>query len=156
MRRFILALVATAAGLALLLSFKTHATGTGASPAIVAPAGGPGAGGAGAGAGGSGPAGTISGGSAGGPGTVTGNTVHTVYGPIQVTITESGGKITGVSVPVYPDATAEDTQINKFAIPELIRETESAGSAKIDMVSGATYTSQGYISSLQSALDKVK
>ncbi len=47
-------------------------------------------------------------------------------------------------------------QINSYAIPELNQEALAAGNANIDIVSGATYTSDGYIQSLQSALDKLK
>jgi uncharacterized protein with FMN-binding domain len=47
-----------------------------------------------------------------------------------------------------------DVQINAFAIPKLNSEAVAAGGAKIDTVSGATYTSQGYLGSLQNALDK--
>jgi uncharacterized protein with FMN-binding domain len=46
-------------------------------------------------------------------------------------------------------------EINSWAIPQLQQETITANSANIDMLSGATYTSQGYVQSLQSALDKV-
>jgi uncharacterized protein with FMN-binding domain len=85
---------------------------------------------------------------------VAGDVVQTIYGPIQVTITVKGGKITTVKVPEFPDGTMRDEQINSFALPELIQETVAADSARIDSVSGATYTSQGYDSSLQSAIDK--
>ena len=85
---------------------------------------------------------------------MAGDVVQTAYGPIQVDITVKDGKITAVNVPVYPDGTMRDAQINQFALPELNQETISADSASIDAVSGASYTSQGYISSLQSAVDK--
>jgi uncharacterized protein with FMN-binding domain len=64
------------------------------------------------------------------------------------------GKITDVTVPEYPTSNREDQQINSSALPVLVQETISAQSAKIDMVSGATVTSQGYLQSLQSALDE--
>lgn len=54
----------------------------------------------------------------------------------------------------YPLDTPRDQQINAYAIPRLNAEAVTAGSAHIDTVSGATYTSQGYVGSLQSALDK--
>jgi uncharacterized protein with FMN-binding domain len=54
----------------------------------------------------------------------------------------------------YPLNTPRDQQINAYAIPQLNAETVAAGNAQIDTVSGATYTSQGYVGSLQSALDK--
>jgi uncharacterized protein with FMN-binding domain len=72
---------------------------------------------------------------------------------VQVVITVSGGKITAVNVPTYPTANRRDQQINAYALPILQRETMAAQSADIDTVSGATVTSQGYIQSLQAALD---
>ena len=53
-----------------------------------------------------------------------------------------------------PDASGRDQEINSEAVPELVQETMQAQSAQIDMVSGATYTSDGYVTSLQSALDQ--
>ena len=73
---------------------------------------------------------------------------------MQVTV--SGGQITDVQVPEYPQSNGRDRQINERAIPQLISETRQAQSAKIDMVSGATYTSRGYMSSLQSAIDQAQ
>ena len=86
--------------------------------------------------------------------TVAGAAWPTIYGPVQVRVTVSGGKLTAVTATEYPTETPRDYQINSFAIPELNSEALAAGSAKIDSVSGATYTSGGYIGSLQSALDK--
>ncbi|GAA2959154.1 FMN-binding protein [Microbacterium schleiferi] len=89
-------------------------------------------------------------------GTYTGEAVRTRYGNVQVQITVSGGAITDVQVPQYPSSNREDQQINARALPVLISETTSAQSASIRMVSGATYTSQGYTQSLQSALDQAQ
>jgi uncharacterized protein with FMN-binding domain len=86
--------------------------------------------------------------------TVTGSVVDTQWGPVQVQITRSGGTITAVNVLQYPSGNPRDDEINAQALPILIDETKQAGSAQIDMVSGATVTSTGYIESLQSALDK--
>lgn len=86
--------------------------------------------------------------------TVTGSAVNTRYGPVQVEITVSGSTITDVSVPQYPSSSSKDVQINQRALPTLIQETLDAQSASVDMVSGATYTSDGYRQSLQSALDQ--
>jgi uncharacterized protein with FMN-binding domain len=66
----------------------------------------------------------------------------------------SGGKITHVSVPVYPSGNPKDDEINNYALPTLVQETLDQQSANIDMVSGATVTSTGYLQSLQSALDR--
>lgn len=87
-------------------------------------------------------------------GTFTGTAVNTRYGAVQVRITVSGGVITDVQTPAYPDHSSRDRQINEDALPRLISETLSAQSARIDMVSGATYTSTGYLDSLQSAIDQ--
>jgi uncharacterized protein with FMN-binding domain len=86
--------------------------------------------------------------------TVTGSVAQTRWGPVQVQLTVSGGKVTAVQVVQYPSSNGRDQEINAEALPILIKETLSAQSAKIDMVSGATYTSDGYVSSLQSALDQ--
>lgn len=86
--------------------------------------------------------------------TVTGQVAQTVWGPVQVQLSVQGGKVTGVAVPVYPNGTEMDLQINSYALPVLVGETLQAQSARIDMVSGATITSGGYLQSLQSALDK--
>jgi uncharacterized protein with FMN-binding domain len=89
-------------------------------------------------------------------GSFTGQAVDTRYGAVQVAITVSGGQITDVSVPQYPNTERRDEQINAQAIPILVSETKSAQSAQIDMVSGATFTSDGYTQSLQSAIDQAK
>jgi len=89
-------------------------------------------------------------------GTFTGQAVDTRYGAVQVAITISGGQIADVSVPRYPNTERRDEEINAQAIPILISETTSAQSAQIDMVSGATFTSDGYTQSLQSAIDQAK
>lgn len=86
--------------------------------------------------------------------TVVGRRVKTKWGPLQVKITVAGKKIDAVDVPVYPSANDHDLEVNHHALPILTKETLKAQSAKVDMVSGATYTSGGYKKSLQSALDK--
>ncbi|WP_211435500.1 FMN-binding protein [Trujillonella endophytica] len=86
--------------------------------------------------------------------TVTGDRVQTRWGPVQVQVTVQAGEITDVSVPQYPDDNGRDRQINARALPILVSETLDAQDAGIDMVSGATVTSEGYVESLQSALDE--
>jgi uncharacterized protein with FMN-binding domain len=86
--------------------------------------------------------------------TATGDVAQTQWGPVQVELTVSGGKITDVSVLQYPSGNGQDAQINGYALPGLIQETLDQQSASIDMVSGATVTSVGYLQSLQSALDQ--
>jgi uncharacterized protein with FMN-binding domain len=86
--------------------------------------------------------------------TVTGGVAQTQWGPVQVQLTMTGQHIDQVSVVQYPSGNSTDAQINSYALPILIDETVQAQSAQIDMVSGATVTSVGYLQSLQSALDQ--
>ncbi|MGO3796874.1 MAG: FMN-binding protein [Pauljensenia sp.] len=87
-------------------------------------------------------------------GTFTGQEAETPYGPVQVQVVISDGTISSADAVVYPDGGGRDQQINSYAIPILNSETVAAQSDQIDMVSGATYTSNGYLTSLQSALDQ--
>ena len=87
-------------------------------------------------------------------GKFTGSPTSTRYGPVQVQITVTGGKIVDVQAVEYPTDNSRDRQINERAIPQLVSETLNAQSADIHFVSGATYTSQGYLDSLQSAIDQ--
>jgi uncharacterized protein with FMN-binding domain len=86
--------------------------------------------------------------------TVTGDSADTRWGPVQVRITVQSRKVTAVKVVDYPTGSGRDREINAYALPILVKETLSAQSADIDMVSGATVTSDGYVRSLQSALDQ--
>ena len=91
---------------------------------------------------------------AAGTSSYAGDAASTKYGPVQVEITVANGTVTDVSVIDYPSGNGKDQQINARALPVLVQETLDAQSATIDMVSGATYTSDGYTESLQSALDQ--
>ncbi|MEH0471619.1 FMN-binding protein [Streptomyces hayashii] len=147
LRRIVLASAATVSGMVLLLSLKPHSTPAVASlAASPAPSSSSGASNGATGSGGSG-------GSTAGTRTLTGDSVQTRYGPVQVRVTLTDGKITDVSAVEYPQENPRDQQINAYAVPELTREALTAQSADIDTVSGATYTSDGYRESLQSALD---
>src|ERR1700730_9511480 len=163
MRRVILAICATAVGLVLLLSFKTHtqgaAPGTSPAAALGTPTPGNGASGNGTGAASAAASGSASPAKSttaqsGAAKTVTGAAWPTIYGPVQVRVTVKAGKLNAATAVEYPTETPRDYQINSFAIPQLNAEALAAGSAKIDTVSGATYTSGGYVGSLQNALDK--
>lgn len=91
---------------------------------------------------------------AAGSSTVTGAVAQTRWGPVEVRLTLANGKITAVDVVQYPNGNGRDREINAGALPVLVQETISAQSTNIDMVSGATVTSEGYVQSLQSALDQ--
>jgi uncharacterized protein with FMN-binding domain len=86
--------------------------------------------------------------------TFTGDVVQTQWGPVQVQLVVHGGTIASVKVLQYPDGNPRDVEIANYSLPILINETTQSQSAQIDMVSGATYTSEGYVQSLQSALDQ--
>lgn len=86
--------------------------------------------------------------------TYAGSVAQTRWGPVQVQITVSNGKIIKATVLQQPNGNRKDEEINAYALPTLIQDTLVAQSAEIDMVSGATVTSEGYLESLQSALDK--
>jgi uncharacterized protein with FMN-binding domain len=163
MRRVILAIVGTAAGLVVLLSFKTHSTSAAATPpaaisgtsGISGTASTPTGSSSGSSSSSSSPSASSSPSSiAGAAKTVTGTAADTIYGPVQVQITVKNGKVTAAQAVQYPQGSPRDQQINSYAIPVLNQEAVSVSSASIDAVSGATYTSGGYITSLQSALDK--
>ncbi|WP_431985926.1 FMN-binding protein [Streptomyces griseoflavus] len=141
-RRAVLATAATVSGIVLLLSLKpasdpgaAQAAGGAAPPAAAqSPQGG---------------AQPI------GDGTVTGDAVSTQYGAVQVRLTVSGGRITRAEAVQAPKGGQSD-QVTSRSVPKLNRAAVTAGSADIDTVSGATYTSTGYKKSLQSALDKAR
>lgn len=85
---------------------------------------------------------------------VNGSAVQTKYGPVQVRITVSGTKITKAEAVKAPQGGLNSKKTAQ-SVPVLGRETVAAQSADIDSVSGATYTSDGYKKSLQSALDRI-
>ncbi|MFA3879041.1 FMN-binding protein [Streptomyces sp. MMCC 100] len=138
-RRAVLAGAATVSGIVLLLSLKpasdpgSASAAGGAAPPVAAqsPQGGRGA----------------------GDGTVTGDAASTQYGPVQVRLTVSDGKITKAEAVQAPKGGQSD-RVTADAVPKLNQAAVAAGTADIDAVSGATYTSAGYRKSLQSALDK--
>ncbi|MGN6610487.1 MAG: FMN-binding protein [Angustibacter sp.] len=146
-RRLLGAAGATAFGITALFVYPTSrgaslATGSSAASPVGLAGTAPSASGATSGSGGS-----VTG------GTFTGDTVQTRWGPVQVQITVSGGKITAADVVQVPQGNPRDQEINSYAVPVLNSEVVQAQSAQIDTVSGATVTSDGYLQSLQSAID---
>ncbi|OIJ86890.1 FMN-binding protein [Streptomyces sp. MUSC 14] len=146
LRRIVLAGAATVSGMVLLLSLKPHTSPTlapaGAKSPAVSSSSAPSA-----------PSSGAASGRSTGTKTVTGETVQTRWGPVQVRVTIKSGRITDVTAVQYPQDNPRDQEINSYALPQLRREALAAQSAQIDMVSGASYTSTGYRQSLQSALD---
>ena len=85
-------------------------------------------------------------------GAYTGPVEETPYGPVQVTVAEEGGKIVDVKALQLPTEHALSQEISEHVAPILRSEVLQAQSAEINVVSGATYTSEGFASSLQAAL----
>ncbi|MFJ4203177.1 FMN-binding protein [Streptomyces sviceus] len=139
LRRIVLAGAATVSGMVMLLSLKPH---TSAQTALAVPAPSSSA-----------SASSGTGSATTGTKTVTGDTIQTRWGPVQVRITLKDGRLTEVTAVSYPTDNPRDQEINSYALPRLRTEALQAQSADIDTVSGATYTSDGYRQSLQSALD---
>lgn len=163
MIKIVTSLVSTAVGLALVLSFKSHTAGAPKSAL--------------------GDTGSVSGSSPSAPpvagagdgkttatkspsrtkkrttqaaasGTFAGKRVETPYGPMQVAAVITGGRLTDVKVLRKTDTGSRSVEIDAQSLPVLKSEALAAHSANIDVVSGATYTSEGYAKSLQSALAK--
>ncbi|MCR6492450.1 FMN-binding protein [Cellulomonas sp. P24] len=164
MRRIVVVFSSTITALVLLMAWPTSTNRGGASLASLASGSGAGSG---SGSGASTPApaaaappaaaaksGTTTATKKGKDGTFTGQSADTPYGPVQVKITVTGGKFTDVNAIVLPHGNSYDEQVDQYAVPVLAKEAVAAQSAKVSMVGGATYTSTGYLQSLQSALDQ--
>jgi uncharacterized protein with FMN-binding domain len=158
LRKITFWLLSTVATLVLLFSYRTSTMGTVSAGTPTAAGGAPGI------VAGAGPdpaaTGTTAPGSSGsstasGSGTivVNGSVAQTRWGPVQVQVNIAGGKITDVKALRVPAGNQRDEEINAYAVPQLRAETLAAQSANIDTVSGATVTSDGYVQSLQAALD---
>jgi len=167
MRRIVIWVFSTAVALVLLLSYRTSLSGPKTTNVVAQGTQAPGV--VGGNAPSPGPTGTPrskaspgstakvapshSSGTGGHPVTANGSVAQTVWGPVQVQVHITGKKITDVTTLIYPTGTGRDQEINSYALPILRQQALSAQSAQIDGVSGATYTSDGYRSSLQAALD---
>ena len=143
-KRALIGTFLTAVALALLLSFRTPDTAGLSAPAPVN-----GTGGTIASAGASAPVG----GKGSYTGQLTGSVIQTPFGNVQVQVTLQNGKITDVQTLQLPSG-GHSSQVSRYAAPQLRSEVLQAQSAQVDSVSGATYTSQAYQQSLQSALDQ--
>ena len=157
MRRIVLWCMSTLTALVLLFGYHTSTSSqaaAGGQSSAVAPVQSGSDTTSGTASSGTASSGTASSGTSSASSTVTGDEASTRWGPVQVELTVADGTITDVSVVRYPSGNGRDQQINARALPILIQETVKAQSDSIDMVSGATYTSEGYLESLQSALDK--
>lgn len=162
MRRILLALMSTLTAVVLLFGYRTSTAHPASTATATVAAGTPGSASSAGATTGTAPAAPQSTSSSAGTKagtapitgskTVTGQTVQTRWGPVQVQLTIAGNKITAVDVLQSPSGNDKDVEINSSALPVLMQETLQAQNAHIDSVSGATYTSTGYLTSLQSAL----
>jgi uncharacterized protein with FMN-binding domain len=161
MRRITLWLICTIAVLVLLFSYRTSLSGPTGPAAAHAPAD-PAGNAPGIVADPTTPAPTPSGTGAATPQTQAPSTKDTVangtvaqtrWGPVQVRVRISGGRIVDVTTLQVPDGNGRDREINQYAVPQLREQVLAAQSADINGVSGATVTSDGYRESLQAALD---
>ena len=152
MKRYPVVIGATVAGLVSVLSFRSHpatlslATGAGGSARASARSA-PGASQGPPAGGGQGNGATSS---------VTGSLEQYGYGQLSVRVTMSGSKITKLAVATLKTADTYSQQLAGYVIPILQREILSAQRARVNNVTGATYTSEAYAYSVQSALDKLK
>jgi uncharacterized protein with FMN-binding domain len=156
--RAAVSLAGTAAGLGLLLSFRvpSSAPATAAAPPASSSTPSPAASStpsAAAPSGSGSPTPTASGLR---DGSFTGQTFTNFYGPVQVRVTISGGRITNVTTVQEPADNPQSEFIFSQAAPTLREEVLKAQSAQIDVVSGATFDSQSYAQSVQSALDQAR
>jgi uncharacterized protein with FMN-binding domain len=87
-------------------------------------------------------------------GSYTGSVADAYYGNVQVKATISSGKITDVTFLQYPDTHSTSVYINQQAMPYLQQEAIKVQSSKVNIISGATYTSQAFIQSLSNALSQ--
>jgi uncharacterized protein with FMN-binding domain len=154
MRRAPIVISATVAGVAAVLGFHAHPASLPATAATSrAPAAAPAASTGTASASASSKASSSSSSSAGG--SALGAVMPTRYGPAQVRVTVSGGKIVKVEAVALQNADRKSVEISSFAEPVLRQSVLAKQTAAVDAVSGATYTSLSYEGSLQSALDKL-
>jgi uncharacterized protein with FMN-binding domain len=156
MRRAVVATAGTVVGLVLLLGYRSEGaakvqkvdTGSGASTNV----------GTGSGTGSTGSTGTgttvPTAASSSSDHSYTGQDVFYRYGDIEVAVTLSGSRIVTVTVPQDDASSPYSQTVNSAAVPVLVKEAVDAQGVNFDVVSGATFTSDAFAQSLQSALDK--
>lgn len=155
MKRFPVVIGATAAGLAGVLAFHSRPSFGSPATAPASPAASPG-----------GPTTTTTSGatpshsttttlSPGGSARATGTSEQYGFGVLSVQVSTSGSRITDVAVASLQTAETYSTQLADQVVPMLRREVLAAQSARIAAISGATYTSEAYAASVQSAIDKL-
>ena len=139
-RRIVLSILGTVTAVVLLFGYRTSSATPGTASTVAAASAPDAASDATA------PAGATT--------TYLGDAVGTRWGDVQVQITVASGVITAVDAVEVPSGNQRDIEINDRAVPILAAEALQAQSADVDTVSGATVTSDGYLASLQSAIDQ--
>ncbi len=87
-------------------------------------------------------------------GTFTGNRQYAYYGYVKVQAVVANGAVSHIRILEYPNDNGRSQYINSIALPYLIQETVGGNTWKVDLISGATFTSVAYVKSLQDALRK--
>ena len=150
--RAAVAIVATVIGVFLLFSFKTPAQAKPRTPAAdvaqASPTPSPSPAGSGS------PTPSPSAASGYKDGNYTGQDIQNQFGDTQVKVVITGGKITDVQAVQLPYDRQRSAEISQYAGPQLHDEVLQAQSAQIDLLGGATFTSDAYAQSVQSALDQ--
>jgi uncharacterized protein with FMN-binding domain len=155
MKRAFIALVVTAAGVGWILSYRVTPHLVGLAPAGSGQTGAQaGTGSPGGGTGGTTPSPTPTPNGGGVSGSFTGSDVPNRFGDVQVKVVVSNGHITDLQAVQLPSDRAQSAYISQVAGPILRSEVLQAQSARIDIVSGATYTSESYAQSVESALQQ--
>jgi uncharacterized protein with FMN-binding domain len=129
-------LVATAVGVGVMFGYRPNSSSHAALPATVK-------------------VGATAGVGAGASAVGTDQSISGGLGDIQVRVSAKNGKITNVGLARLNINGPQSAQITGQIVPQLIQETLATNGGPIQAVSGATYTSQAYAASLQSALDKI-
>lgn len=142
MKRAPIVLAATAAGLGATLGFSPHSEAPIAAAVTTSASSTPTA------------SSSTSAASSSGAKSATSDAISTRYGPVQLKVTVSGGKITKVEAVQLPSSDPKSSEISSYAEPQLQQSALTNQNGSVDAVSGATYTSDGYQTALQSALDK--
>lgn len=89
-------------------------------------------------------------------GTYTGPVTDAIYGQLQVVATIKNGKLVSTNCPIFPDAPGHTTLVSNMSLPQLKQEAIAAQSANVNIVSGATQTSEAFQQSLAAALSQAK
>ena len=163
MQRYKLVLGGTVAGIAGVLAFPTHSTrltvpsAAGGGSGTTGTSGGAGAtaaGGNGSAAAGGAPV-SGSGATGSAPRSATSADETFRYGDMAVKVTVTGSRITNVGIAAINETDGRSVAIDSYAVPQLEQQVISAGSANINGVSGATFTSQAFVDAVANALQKL-